>query len=311
MEKLTMIITIRFNDLSLSLSVRCLCGVSVCEYERMNELIAACVQVETRLESDMEAAYLDGDNTGMTATDTQKNSVYYVVKHDKPETAMGLALGVAKLMLDRYARVSGVRVRVIERPWVRADGHRHGFVLQEGDGDREAVVVKRRSSVSASAGVIGMTVLKSTQSGYEGFLRDDLTLLPDTRERVLASSVTARFDIANPTYLDRYDAIVTGAIAAMKERFFGDEVKGVYSPSVQFTLHKMASAVLDRVPETSAVTMSMPNIHFLPMHNERIGISFDDDVYVATSEPHGTIEASVVRRRNPPPTSATLPLARL
>merc|ERR1712048_1552832 len=67
--------------------------------------------VETRLESDMEAAYLNGDNTGMTATDTQKNSVYYVVKHDKPETAMGLALGVAKLMLDRYARVSGVRVR--------------------------------------------------------------------------------------------------------------------------------------------------------------------------------------------------------
>ena len=31
--------------------------------------------VHTMLESDMEKAFLEGDNTGMTATDTQKNTV--------------------------------------------------------------------------------------------------------------------------------------------------------------------------------------------------------------------------------------------
>jgi urate oxidase len=33
--------------------------------------------VHTMLESDMELAFTDGDNTGMTATDTQKNTVRY------------------------------------------------------------------------------------------------------------------------------------------------------------------------------------------------------------------------------------------
>jgi urate oxidase len=31
--------------------------------------------VHTMIESDMEKAFLEGDNTGMTATDTQKNTV--------------------------------------------------------------------------------------------------------------------------------------------------------------------------------------------------------------------------------------------
>lgn len=34
--------------------------------------------VNVMLESDMEHAYLNGDNTGMTATDTQKNTVRLV-----------------------------------------------------------------------------------------------------------------------------------------------------------------------------------------------------------------------------------------
>lgn len=37
----------------------------------------------------------------------------------------------------------------------------------------------------------GLRLLKTTQSGYEGFLHDRFTLLPDTRERIMASSVTA------------------------------------------------------------------------------------------------------------------------
>ncbi len=31
--------------------------------------------VNTMLESDMEKSFMEGDNTGMTATDTQKNTV--------------------------------------------------------------------------------------------------------------------------------------------------------------------------------------------------------------------------------------------
>lgn len=54
----------------------------------------------------------------------------------------------------------------------------------------------------------------------------------------------------------------------------------------------MASAALAAVPGVEDVTLCCPNIHFLPVRGV---VPFDDDVYVATSEPHGTIEATVAR----------------
>lgn len=113
-----------------------------------------------------------------------------------------------------------------------------------------------------------------------------------------------------------YNAVADAARAIMVDRFFGPPDAGVYSPSVQYTMHKMAAGVVDGVGAVAAVTMSMPNIHFLPMHNEKIGIRFEDDVFVATSEPHGTIEATVARRGRPagapgPGGDPTFPMARL
>ena len=40
-------------------------------------------------------------------------------------------------------------------------------------------------------------MLKTTQSGYEGYLRDQYTLLPETKERMMASSVTASWKCAS------------------------------------------------------------------------------------------------------------------
>lgn len=42
-----------------------------------------------------------------------------------------------------------------------------------------------------TAGFSGLKVLKTTQSGYEGFLKDKYTMLKDTKERIVATSITA------------------------------------------------------------------------------------------------------------------------
>ena len=77
--------------------------------------------------------------------------------------------------------------------------------------------------------------------------------------------------------------------------FFGNEKTGVYSPSVQYTMHKMGVNALKNIDVIEAITLNMPNIHFIPMHNPKLGIHFNDDVFIATSEPHGTIEATRTR----------------
>jgi urate oxidase len=56
----------------------------------------------------------------------------------------------------------------------------------------------------------------------------------------------------------------------------------------------MADLAISRVPQLESVFLNMPNLHFVP--TSAPSVKFEDDVYVATSEPHGNIEAVVTRK---------------
>jgi len=141
-----------------------------------------------------------------------------------------------------------------------------------------------------------MRVLKTTQSGYEGFLHDKYTILKDTSERMMASSVTATWRYSSTPKC--YDAAFAAAKSGLVEAFLGPPDKGVYSPAVQTTLYQMGQLAMKKVPEIDSIFLNMPNIHFLPC--TPVTSKFEDDVYIATSEPHGDIEATIVRGTAPP-----------
>ena len=256
--------------------------------------------VATMLESAMEHAYERGSNEGMTATDTQKNTVYHVAQKMPSRCApevFGLAL--ARHFLEHYPLISRVKVTVQQQPFVRhTDGatgkaHDHGFVRAGAEVRTAHVAVGRTDGdVEVTSGVEGLVVLKTTQSGYEGFIHDSFTSLPDTRERLFATSVTAkwRYDTApscwNGAYGRSREAILRG--------FFGPPKGGVYSPSVQKTLFEMGQLAIESSRDgLCEIKFDMPNIHFIPC--SPLNSKFEDDVYFATSEPHGQIEASVTR----------------
>ena len=130
-----------------------------------------------------------------------------------------------------------------------------------------------------------------------GFLKDEYTRLEDTTERIVATSVTSTWSYVHP--LPDYHAPYQAIKQALAAAFFGPPHEGVYSPSVQFTLFQMGEAAVRAVSAVESIYLNMPNIHFLPcnpVHSE----PFADDVYVATSEPHGTIEATVTRKDSQP-----------
>jgi urate oxidase len=52
------------------------------------------------------------------------------------------------------------------------------------------------------------------------------------------------------------------------------------------------------VPEVESVYLNMPNLHFLPC--APVTSQFENDIYLATSEPHGNIEAVVTRPSTQP-----------
>nr|ACF81010.1 unknown [Zea mays] len=207
-----------------------------------------------------------------------------------------------------YPQVSEATVTIVERPWERVtvDGkpHSHGFKVGVEKHSTE-VIVKKSGSLRINSGIQGYSLLKTTQSGFEGFVTDRYRLLPDTRERIVATEVTAwwRYPFEHVSQLPSKPFCFTQRYQDVKkvlaETFFGPPDVGVYSPSVQNTLYLMAKEVLTRFPDISSVQLRMPNLHFLPVNlgsKEAPLVKFADDVYLPTDEPHGTIEATLISR---------------
>ncbi len=92
------------------------------------------------LTGDFEACFVEGDNTGLLATDTMKNTVYSVARTSTATTMEEFATELAEFLAGRELQVRGVRVTVEEKMWVRirakgADGAegKHGSAfLQRG-----------------------------------------------------------------------------------------------------------------------------------------------------------------------------------
>lgn len=203
--------------------------------------------MHTMLESDMAHAFLTSSNAGMTATDTQKNTVYYIAKQmAAPCSPEEYAIALARHFVNTYPLVSKAKVTVEATPWrrlqVNGQPHDHGYV-QEGTELRTAyAAVDKAGTVDVRGGVKDMRVLKTTQSGYVGFIHDKFTSLPDVTDRIVATAVTATWAY-DPLPRD-FDAAFEKAKGAMTEAFFGPRKGGVYSPSVQYTLFQMAKGAI-------------------------------------------------------------------
>ncbi|EIE26572.1 urate oxidase II [Coccomyxa subellipsoidea C-169] len=251
--------------------------------------------VHTMLESDMAHAFLDGSNTDMTATDTQKNTVYYIAKQcNKRCSPEEYAIALARHFVATYPKVSKAKVWVEQAPWERCqvDGqpHNHGFAHTGAEIRTTFVTADDQGNTAVTAGLKGYKVLKTTQSGYEGYLHDQYTLLPETRDRIMATSIAATWKYSGPV---NYDAAYAAVKEALQTAFWGPPKSGVYSPSVQYTLFQMGKLALARAPQVESIYLNMPNLHFLPCNT--VTSKFEDDVYIATSEPHGNIEATITR----------------
>ncbi|KAJ8605833.1 hypothetical protein CTAYLR_000608 [Chrysophaeum taylorii] len=244
--------------------------------------------VTTCLWGPYEHVFTKGDNTDLVATDTQKNLVYVVAK-DKPETPEDFGLALAEKLLS-YRALRKVEVRVEEVAWQRHNNHDHAFLRGAEVCKATVVSDRRRTSVESEA---GFTFIKPSKSGFEGFMRDAYTLLPETRERCLASELRATWGCEGDFKKTRNDVL-----AVLKDGLFGPPKTGVYSPSLQNTIYDAACLVLDRVPGVSYVSIDTPNLHYLPAKilDALPGTSFSDDVFIPTSEPSGTIFCSVSRR---------------
>jgi urate oxidase len=252
----------------------------------------ADLTVDVALEGDFAAAHVAGDNSGLLATDTMRNTVYALGRGTDVSDVERFGIRLVEHFVGTAPKVTRARVHLVEHPWTRletAGGAPHEHAFQRGSGgDRVATVAGDASGVAVEAGIDGLVVLKTTGSGWEGYLHDEYTSLAETDDRIMATEITARW-----TYRDG-DVDFTAAWHAVRGVIlaaFGDH----YSPSVQFTLHRMGEAVLEARPEVERISFSLPNKHHLLYDLSRFGVENDHEIFQATDEPYGLIEGTVQR----------------
>jgi urate oxidase len=247
--------------------------------------------VAIRFEGEYTESYADGDNRDVLPTDTMKNTVYAVAGRDgvgEPE-AFGLVL--SDHFLERNARLERVTVDMTDHFWRRiaVGAHEHGQAfVRAGPDARTARVVRARGFVAIDAGISDLLILKSGRSAFEGYARDQFTTLPEARDRILATSVTAtwRYRTADVDYGTTWRAIRQTLLETFAEHD---------SRSVQHTLYDMGEAVVQNLDVVESIHLVMPNKHHLPVDLSVFGLENRNEVFVPTEEPHGLIEATIAR----------------
>jgi urate oxidase len=250
------------------------------------------LRVDVQLEGDFAAAHVVGDNAGLLATDTMRNTVYALAKDHLVADLESFATELVNRFLTAGPRVGKATVRLTEYPWDRLhpQGRPHSHAFQRGSGPhRIAVVTGTTEGTTFAAGIEELLVLKTTDSGWAGFLRDEFTTLPETTDRIMATTVTANWAYSG-SELD-FDRLWTGVRDTILCAF-GDH----YSPSVQATLYRMGHAVLEAHSDVERIHFSLPNKHHLLYDLERFGIENDNEIFHPTNEPYGLIEGTVERQ---------------
>jgi urate oxidase len=249
--------------------------------------------VAVALEGDFASAHTDGDNSQVIPTDTMKNTAYAYALDTLSGSIEAYATALARHFLD-FDQVDRATVNVREHGWrpidVAGTPAPDAFV-RTGEGTRVATVSADRGETTVDAGIEDLVVMKTTRSGFSGFPRDRYTTLPDRDDRLMATKVTAmwRYGARDLDFDASWSAIRTTLLEV-----FADH----HSPSVQTSIWIMANAMLERHAELDEVRMVLPNLHHWQVDLAPFGLVNDQAVYLATTEPHGLIEATVRRGRD-------------
>lgn len=241
--------------------------------------------VKILFQGDLAESYTDADNSKILPTDTMKNTVYVVARQHPIRDIESFAADLAHHHLSRLGHVHQVTIEIEQTPWERIGDHTTSFV--RGGTERGFVrLVATRDTHVLRSGISGLEILKTAQSAFAGFLKDEYSTLPETSNRLLGTVLDAdwSYHASPPDY-----KVTRERIGALLLEAFADHD----SLSVQHTLYAMGEHVLTREPGVSEIHLRMPNKHRLLFDLSRFGLDNPNQLFIPTDEPSGYIEATL------------------
>jgi urate oxidase len=249
------------------------------------------LDVTAHLEGDFESSYTSGDNTKVVPTDTIKNTINIFARQHLGMELERFALILGEHFLTRYEQVREAEIQISEQSWERLviEGEPHPHSFEAGsEGRMFTRVICNKATKTIRSGIRDLVILKSTGSGFENYPKDEFTTLPETVDRILATSFSATWHFKEQP--ENYNHANDAILAAMLKVFANN-----YSPSAQTTLFQMGEAALAACAEISELDLRMPNKHCLLINLAPFGLENKNEVFVPTDEPHGDIVATLSR----------------
>ena len=207
-----------------------------------DEVLACEVSVEV-LGENFLAAYTEGDNSQVVATDTMKNFILRESLAYDGSTLEGLLVHLGRRFVDTYPVMEAVRMsakelrfdRLGERVYSRSQDD-HGVATLEPDG-------------TVHGGRHGMMLLKTRGSAFTRFARDEYTTLPERGDRPLLIRLDADWRYAGDDHVD--SKAVRDHLAATFDDFV--------SESIQHLVHEMGTRLLADRAELAEITFTAEN----------------------------------------------------
>jgi urate oxidase len=250
-------------------------------------------KVEVLLAGDFESCFTAGDNSEILPTDTMKNTVYSRARESTAECIEDFARELAAFFLERNPQVKQVAINIASTPWehalVAGKPHPSTFVRGAAETQTTAVTCAQGNEAAVTSGLDGLVILKTANSGFEGYLRDSLTTLPETPDRLFGTSMRAQWKYKAPAL--PFEKLRSKLREALIDAFAQHDSK-----SVQHTLYAMAQAALETVPEILDIELAMPNKHCLVVDLSRFGQTNPNQIFVPVDEPYGNILARICRK---------------
>ncbi|WP_407111461.1 factor-independent urate hydroxylase [Streptomyces sp. DSM 116494] len=258
------------------------------------------LNVSVALSGDMEEVHYSGSNANVLPTDTTRNTVFAFAKEHGVESAEQFGIHLARHFVTSQRPIHRARIRIEEYDWERiatSDGRegKHSFV-RKGQETRLTQVTYDGETWEVVSGLKDLTVLNSTDSEFWGYVKDKYTTLKEAYDRILATSVSARWRFnwtgdaeRMPDWEASYGEVRKHLLQAFAE---------TYSLSLQQTLYQMGARIIDHRGEVDEVRFSLPNSHHFLVDLEPFGLkndTADGAVYVAADRPYGLIEGTVLR----------------
>jgi urate oxidase len=251
------------------------------------------VSVNISLKGDFDTVHTAGDNALVLPTDTMKNTVYALAKEYFTSSIESFGMHMADHFLTNNPQLSEVNIELSEYCWQRMsfDGKPHPYAFVNGGSEKHtAAIARSRNGVFVTSGIKDLLILKTTDSGFEKYIRDKYTTLKETADRIFATQCEAHwiYESTQEDYTASYNDIRNCLLKSFAHH---------KSLSVQHTLYAMGEEVLKAFPAVKEVSLKMPNKHHIPFNLEQFGMENNNDIFIATDEPYGFITGTVVRER--------------